>query len=177
MNVVIISVALGTARAALRRAFWASVRRMSLARATRVSTIGAPSSSPCWSAVTNIATCSESFLRRSSAKAWRRLMPRSIWRRVMRSSSAQGPSYLEATRSSAWRKPRPALTTTARTSRKSGRVRSISSFLIRIADQMPTSVQKAPNASSSSATRIWPRSRNTRKPTAPRKPYTARRAA
>src|SRR5690606_29798956 len=92
MNVVIIMVALGTARAALRRAFCASVRRMSLARDTSVSTMGAPSSSPCWRAVTNMATCSESLRRRSSAKASRRLRPGSTWRSVMRRSSAQGPS-------------------------------------------------------------------------------------
>src|SRR5882724_8523396 len=53
---------------------------MSLASDTSVSTIGAPNSSPCCNAVTNIATCSESLRRRSSAKAWRRLMPRSICR-------------------------------------------------------------------------------------------------
>ncbi len=151
MNVVITRVDLGTARAARRRAFCASVRRMSLAIWMRVSAIGAPSSSPCWSAVTNWATCSESLRLRSSSNAWRRLTPMSIWRRVMRSSSAQGPSYFSATRSSACRKPSPALTTTASTSRKSGRVRSMSVLAVAAPpDQMPRSVHQAAKASSSS---------------------------
>lgn len=91
MTSVTTSVDLGTAFAAFRRAFCASVRRMSVAIWIRVSTIGAPSSSPCWRAVTNIDTCSESLRRRSWSKASRRLTPMSICRRVMRSSSDQGP--------------------------------------------------------------------------------------
>lgn len=92
MKTSVTMVALGTVLAARRREFWASVLRMSVASWMRVSAMGEPSSSPCWSAETNWATCSEELRLRSSSKAWRRLTPMSIWRRVMRSSSAHGPS-------------------------------------------------------------------------------------
>ena len=131
-------VALGTARAARRRAFWASVRRMSLASWMRVSDdrgaqllallegrdelgdllgVVAPAQF-----VEGLAAAdAHVHLAQGDAEF---VGPRAL---VLVRDPVQGLAEAEAR----------AITTTARTSRKSGRVRSMTSLRSRIAGQMP----------------------------------------
>ena len=148
-----------------------------LAIGISVSTIGAPSSSPCCSAVTNCATCSrvvapaqlveglaaadaDVHLAQGDAEFVR---PGAL---VLRRRRGPGPGGSRGPRS-----PRPR----GRRGSRGGSARSRPCGS-RTAGQMPTSVQNRPKPTSSRAGRTCP-AEETRPPRTPRAPYTARRAA